>query len=49
MTTDRLIADIATAVGFCDQSHFVKAFKRERNETPSHYRMRHWTASGLKG
>ncbi len=49
VTTDRLIADIATAVGFCDQSHFVKAFKRERNETPSHYRMRHWTASGLKG
>ena len=49
VTTNRLIADIATAVGFWDQSHFVKAFKRERDETPSHYRMRHWTASGLKG
>lgn len=49
VTTNRLIADIATAVGFWDPSHFVKTFKRERNETPSHYRMRHWTDSGLKG
>lgn len=49
VTTNRLIADIATVVGFWDQSHFVKAFKRERDETPSHYRMRHWAASGRKG
>lgn len=41
-TTDRLIADIATDVGFWDQSHLVKAFKRERGETPSQFRKRHW-------
>ncbi len=40
-TTDMLIADIATSVGFWDQSHFVKAFKNDRGETPSHYRRRH--------
>lgn len=42
-TTDMLISDIATEVGFWDQSHFVKAFKRERALTPSQYRKRHWT------
>lgn len=42
-TTDRLIADIATDVGFWDQSHLVKAFKRERGETPSQFRKRHWS------
>lgn len=43
-TTDMLISDIATQVGFWDQSHFLKAFKRERGLTPSQYRKRHWTA-----
>jgi len=43
-TTDMLISDIATQVGFWDQSHFVKAFKRQRGLTPSQYRKRHWTA-----
>jgi AraC-like DNA-binding protein len=42
-TTDMLISDIATQVGFWDQSHFVKTFKRERGLTPSEYRKRHWT------
>ena len=28
--TDQLVADIATAVGFYDQSHFTKAFKKAR-------------------
>lgn len=40
-TTDMLISDIATQVGFWDQSHFVKAFKRERGLTPSQHRKRH--------
>ncbi len=44
-TTDMLIAEIATAVGFWDQSHFVKAFKRDRGETPRTYRKRHQTMS----
>ncbi len=43
-TTDRLVADIATAVGFWDQSHFVKAFRHDRGETPSQYRKRHQKA-----
>ncbi len=43
-TTDMLIADIAAIVGFWDQSHFVKAFKRERGETPRTYRKRHQKA-----
>ena len=42
-TTDMLISGIATQVGFWDQSHFVKAFKRQRGLTPSQYRKRHWT------
>jgi len=42
-TTDMLIAEVATSVGFWDQSHFVKAFKQDRGETPSHYRARYST------
>ncbi|HNX35762.1 MAG TPA: helix-turn-helix domain-containing protein [Kiritimatiellia bacterium] len=35
------MSDVATRVGFWDQSPFVKAFKRERGLTPSQYRKRH--------
>ena len=39
--TDKLISDIATETGFWDQSHFVKAFRAERGQTPSRYRRKH--------
>lgn len=32
------IADIALAAGFCDQSHFTNAFRRETGITPSQFR-----------
>lgn len=44
--TDQLVADIATAVGFYDQSHFTKAFKKARGLPPGAYRRQHrkrWT------
>lgn len=37
-TTDKSIAEIAVEVGFFDQSHFIKAFRRERGTTPGRYR-----------
>jgi transcriptional regulator GlxA family with amidase domain len=33
----RLITDIAQAVGFYDQSHFIRTFKRFRGITPAQY------------
>ena len=44
-TSDLLVADIATACGFYDQSHFTRAFLRERGVTPGAYRRKH-TGSG---
>lgn len=43
-TTDRLVSEIAAETGFWDQSHFVKAFKAERGQTPSQYRRSHWSS-----
>ena len=40
-TTDHLLSDIAIEVGFCDQSHFIKTFKKIRGLTPSAYRRHH--------
>jgi AraC-like DNA-binding protein len=37
----RLVSDIAQAVGFYDQSHFSRIFKRFRGLTPHQYRLRH--------
>ena len=34
------LADIATAHGFCDQSHFGREFRRETGMTPREYRER---------
>ena len=45
-TTDRLISDIALSVGFCDQSHFIRMFKKVRGTTPSKYRRQHRAISG---
>lgn len=36
--TDRKISDIATACGFCDQSHFTHVFRATRGMTPRQYR-----------
>ena len=40
-TTDHLLSDIALEVGFCDQSHFIRTFKKIRGLTPSAYRRHH--------
>ena len=40
-TSSMLVADIATACGFYDQSHFTRAFIRERGITPGAYRRQH--------
>ena len=40
-TTNRTIADIAQECGFCDHSHFVHVFRRERGQTPGFYRAQH--------
>ena len=39
--TDDLLADIATATGFFDQSHMTRAFKAIRDVTPGEYRRQH--------
>lgn len=39
--TDDLLADIATATGFFDQSHLTRTFVRERGITPGEYRRKH--------
>ena len=41
-TTDRKISEIATEVGFFDQSHFIKVFTKSRGLTPGRYRKLHW-------
>ena len=40
--TDKLVSEIAVATGFWDQSHFIKAFRAERGQTPTEYRREHW-------
>jgi len=39
--TNRLLSDIALAVGFYDQSHFTRSFKKARGITPGEYRRKH--------
>ena len=38
VATDKSVAEIALATGFCDQSYFTKQFKRQTGMPPSHYR-----------
>jgi AraC-like DNA-binding protein len=38
--SERTLAEIATAHGFCDQSHFGREFRRETGMTPRQYRER---------
>ena len=44
--SDRTLAEIATAHGFCDQSHFGREFRRETRMTPREYRKRFGAGSG---
>ena len=44
--TDDLLADIATATGFFDQSHMTRAFKTFRGITPGEYRRLHRSQHG---
>jgi len=39
--TNRLLSDIALAVGFYDQSRFTRSFKKARGITPGEYRRKH--------
>jgi AraC-like DNA-binding protein len=36
--TEQTVTEIASATGFCDSSHFVRAFKERRGMTPSVFR-----------
>ncbi|PWC87467.1 AraC family transcriptional regulator [Azospirillum sp. TSH100] len=36
--TEQSVTEVAAAVGFCDSSHFVRAFKERRGMTPSVFR-----------
>lgn len=40
-TSSKTIAEIAADAGFCDQSHFIHAFKRVYKLSPNGYRSRH--------
>lgn len=44
--SDLMLAGIATAHGFCDQSHFGREFRRETGMTPREYRERFRDRSG---
>lgn len=39
--SDQTISEIAHVCGFCDHSHFIHVFRRERGMTPREYRMKH--------
>lgn len=44
--SERTLAEIATAHGFCDQSHFGRECRRETGMAPGEYRARFRTRSG---
>lgn len=44
--SDIALGEIASAAGFCDQSHFVRVFKAHTGTTPSRYRRNHAQQGG---
>ncbi|WP_040693275.1 GlxA family transcriptional regulator [Pseudaminobacter salicylatoxidans] len=38
--TDQSVTEIATSTGFCDSSHFIRAFRERNGTTPAAYRTR---------
>ena len=43
-TTGMKVHEIAEKCGFYDQSHFIRTFKRLRDQTPAQYRRAHFSA-----
>ena len=41
VTTDQTVTEIATSMGFFDNSHFTNFFKRRAGLTPNHYRKKY--------
>jgi AraC-like DNA-binding protein len=41
-TTFLSIKEIRVKIGLHDQSHFIRAFERAYNISPTHYRVRYW-------
>ncbi|MDR3638351.1 MAG: AraC family transcriptional regulator [Isosphaeraceae bacterium] len=48
-TSDRSVAEIASACGFYDQSYFTKQFRKQFAQTPTEYRSRYQVVGGLDG
>lgn len=47
-TSDKTIVGIALECGFCDHSHFIRVFRKERDMSPGEYRKRHHSISSPK-
>ncbi|HUU38477.1 MAG TPA: helix-turn-helix domain-containing protein [Candidatus Desulfaltia sp.] len=43
LNSDISLAELAAELGYCDQSHFTKNFKKLEKITPSHFRLRYKT------
>jgi two-component system response regulator YesN len=43
LNSDISLAELAAELGYCDQSHFTKNFKKIEKTTPSHFRLRYKT------
>lgn len=41
LNSDISLAELAAEIGYCDQSHFTKNFKKLEKITPSHFRLRY--------
>ena len=43
LNSDVSLAELASELGYCDQSHFTKNFKMLEKTTPSRFRLRYKT------
>jgi len=41
LNTEMSLADVASEIGFFDQSHFTKTFRKKEKMTPSHFRLKY--------